>query len=50
MICTSYLWERSLHWNVIFIRPLKIYIEYVNEKINYLLLGIEMYMSPTGDL
>lgn len=44
------LWERSLHWNVIFIRPLKIDIEYVNDKINYLLLGIEMYMSPTGDL
>lgn len=49
IICTNYMWAHSLQMSYLF-RSLKIYIEHVNDKINYLLLGVEMYMSPTGDL
>ena len=42
------MWEHSLHLNVKFIRSLKIYLENVMDKINYLLLCIEMCISPTA--
>lgn len=37
------MWKYSLHLNIIFIRSLKIYIENVTDKINYLLLCREAY-------
>ena len=42
------MWEHSLHLNVKFIRSLKIYLENIKDKINYLLLCIEMCISPTA--
>ena len=40
------MWEHSLHLNVKFIRSLKIYLENIKDKINSLLLCIEMCISP----